>query len=143
MARRGLLQAGAHRLRRWLPMLTVLWALTATAAVLQPCREALAASLPHPHGPQVASAAHAHSHGPEAGPHHPANGADCQCTELAPPFIATALDLDPLAGLEGATASFPPAAGAGTSASQATGVRVPAIPRPERPRYLTTSRLRI
>jgi hypothetical protein len=50
----------------------VLWALAATIAVLQPCRDALAASLPHPHGPRVASATHAHSHGAGGGPRHPA-----------------------------------------------------------------------
>ena len=143
MARRFSLQTAAHRLRRWLPALTVLWVLAATVAVLQPCRDAFAASLPHPHGPQVASAAHAHSHGPGAGAHHPADDAACQCAELAPPFTATALDVGTLPGSEGATAGSPPAADAEVSAPDAMGTLVRATPHQKHPRYLTTSRLRI
>ena len=143
MSPRMPLQAAAHRLRRWLPTLTVLWALAATVAVLQPCRHAFAASLPHPHEPQVASAAHPHSHGPAAGAHHPAGDAACQCAELAPPFTATALDGGPLPGSEGATASSPPAADAGPYAPHATEALDRPLLAQQRPRYLTTRRFRI
>jgi hypothetical protein len=142
MSRRISLQTAAHRLRRWLPVLTVLWVLAASVAVLQPCRDAFAASLPHPHGPQVASAEHAHSHGPGDRAHHPADDA-CQCAELAPPFTATALDEGTLPRSEGATAVSPLAAAAGASGPDAIGARYRATPHQKHPRYLTTSRLRI
>jgi hypothetical protein len=136
------LQMAAHRQRRWLPAVTVLWALAATVAVLQPCRHAFVASLPHPHGPQVASASHAHSHGPAAGAHHPA-GEACQCAELAPPFTATALDEGALQGSEKAATAFSPAADVRMLVADAVGTPDhPTLPR-KPPRYLTTSRLRI
>lgn len=143
MSRRISLQRAAHRLRRWLPALTVLWALVATVAVLQPCRDAFAASLPHAHGPQVASAAHPHTHAPEAGSHHPAGDTACHCAELSPPFTATVLDEGTFAGAKGATASLPVAADAGTPHLDPVGACFRPVPHPKRPRYLTTSRLRI
>jgi hypothetical protein len=136
------LQMAAHRLRRWLPALTVLWALAATVAVLQPCRDAFAASLPHPHGPQMASAAHAHAHGPAAGAHHPAGDA-CQCAELAPPFTATALDEGTLSGPERTAPGLSPAVdGWRLGPAAIAALTRPAIAR-KPPRYLTTCRLRI
>ena len=143
MSRRISLQTAAHRLRRWLAALTVLWALAATVAVLQPCRDAFAASLPHAHGPQVASAAHAHSHGSGAGAHHPADDAACQCAELAPPFTATALDEGTLPRAERGTAGFSPPADSRMVSVDGIGAPDRATLPRKHPRYLTTSRRRI
>ena len=80
-------------MNRWLPELTGLWTLAAMVAVLQLCQQAFAANLPACHGVQVASDAHPHRHAEAASGHHPAHEPACQCAELAPPFKATALDL--------------------------------------------------
>ncbi len=137
----GFLTAGAHRLRHWLPALTLLWALAATVAMLQPCRDAFAAALPHPHGVQVASDAHTHRHA-EAAACHTGPAASCRCAELTPAFTATVSDSSVLpvtpegSGLISAT--VPPAGD------------LPVLPSASRrgpaagpPTYLTTGRLRI
>ena len=141
MSRRNPLQTAAHRLRRWLPAVTVLWALAATVAVLQPCRDAFAASLPHPHGPQVASAAHDHAHGSVAGTHHSAGETLCQCADLAPPFTATvADDLGTTPEGEKGIRSAPLAASPLWKAR--TAPTFPRLP-PDPASYLATSRLLI
>jgi hypothetical protein len=144
MARRGLLQGGAHRLRRWLPSLTVLWALAAMLAVLHPCREAFAAGLPHGDGVQVVSEAHPAPHHPPFQSSEGCHDGDqraCQCAALAPPFHSTLLDGTALESApEGSTPAVPEA----VSLHRKVQLE-PILPRraPDPATYLATGRLLI
>lgn len=141
VARRGFLQASSYRLRRWLPTLTVLWALAATVGVLQPCQEAFAAGLSHAHGVQLASDGHPHRHTQGANGHHGNTQPTCQCAELAPPFNATALADTPLPpSPDGAITAAPDRARHATKARTASiAAQLPPGPAT----YLATNRLRI
>jgi len=129
-------------MRRWLPPITLVWALAASVAVLQPCREAFAAGLPHSHGVQVASDAHPHRHTGMASGHHRAGGDTCHCAELAPPFTATTFG-DSVLPVVPAPAVAPRAAVTFPQRAQSPTTDTGPTPASGPPAYLTTNRLRI